>query len=357
MVQLSQATLDYLKKRSSLDSLSKASDITETTHIPTGVFTLDVSLVGGIPENFITLIYGQPGSGKSTVSYKVAANAQKKYPDKAVVYIDLEGTTKPNYAWLAANGINIEELLIYEPTQGGEEAVDMAVKFLEDDAVSLVIFDSVPALVSEKRAENSVEDQVMSEFAKLVQPMLQKVNKLLLDARKQGKKKSFLMINQWRTKAGFVMGDPRILPGGQSQHFFSFAKIEMFNKEVQGKTSRGLDTIDYNEHSFKIAKYKGATAIRSGEFLISRNPDGELRPGTVDDFSTVARFAEKYDLIGGAGTSWRYTSPITGEVQQFKSKKEIVELLRNDVEEYETLKRTLVSMYRRDVGLKQDGWM
>lgn len=354
-MSFSEETLKFIKGRSDGMSLSKASDKVNIKHIPTGIFALDLALMGGIPENFITLIYGQQSKGKTLLAYKTVAGAQRKYPDKVVVWVDSEGTMKPNAYWAEINGVDLDNLYVYEPSSG-EDAVDTAVAFLQDENVSLVVFDSIPALVSVKREENSVEDQVMTEFAKLVQPLMQKSNAALLDARKKKQTRTLVVINQWRMKAGFVMGDNRVLPGGQSQHFFSSLKMEVYNKEILGKTLRGLEVVDHNEHSFKIEKYKVSNTIKTGEFTLCRNPDGELPVGTIDDFDTVANTAQKFGLLTGAGQSWKYFSAIDGEEKVFKSKKEVVAFLRENDEEYQQMKLYLISQFRKDLGLSEKEW-
>ena len=153
-MSFSEETLKFIKGRSDGMSLSKASDKVNIKHIPTGIFALDLALMGGIPENFITLIYGQQSKGKTLLAYKTVAGAQRKYPDKVVVWVDSEGTMKPNAYWAEINGVDLDNLYVYEPSSG-EDAVDTAVAFLQDENVSLVVFDSIAALVSVKREENS----------------------------------------------------------------------------------------------------------------------------------------------------------------------------------------------------------
>ena len=67
-------------------------------HLPTGIFTLDMALFGGFPESMINVLIGWESSGKTTISMRVAAAAQRKYPDRRVVFIDAEGTFAPDWA-------------------------------------------------------------------------------------------------------------------------------------------------------------------------------------------------------------------------------------------------------------------
>lgn len=354
MSEIDKDTLDYLKKIEVKDSFALASTRFNYRHLSTGIFTLDLALGGGIPESGITLIYGQEASGKSTLTLKLIASCQEKYPNLTPVIVDLEGTIRPNMDWVISNGVDPERLYILDNVIG-EKAVDAIVKILQDPNVPLVILDSIPALVSEKRWENSVEDQVMAEFAKLVQPLVQKVNNVIISQRKNGLHKTLVIVNQWRQKAGFVMGDPRILPGGRAQHFFSICKVELFNKEQLGKTTEGFLTADHNDHSFKVSKYKVMSSpFKEGEYTLCRNPDGELPPGTIDDFTTVVNVAQKFGIVHGAGQSWGMYSALTGEDLKFKTKQDITTYMISTPDEYDEMKKFLVLSMRKKLGLNQD---
>lgn len=125
----------------------------------------------------------------------------------------------------------------------------------------------------------------------------------------------------------------------------------MFNKEQMGKTTEGFSVADTNAHSFKVAKYKVANAIKEGEFTLCRNPDGALPPGTVDDYDSVVNSAQKFGLVTGAGQSWSYFSALTGEELKFKTKRDIILLVKDNPEEYQALKELTISMFRKKQNL------
>ncbi len=63
--------------------------------ITTGSLSLDIALgVGGIPRGLITEIYGNEGSGKTTLAYHMIAEAQKAGGTAA--YIDAEQRMDPD---------------------------------------------------------------------------------------------------------------------------------------------------------------------------------------------------------------------------------------------------------------------
>ena len=84
--------------------------------ISTGCAMLDViTFVGGIPQGRMTEIYGQEGSGKTTIAIQTAINAQRKYPDLPVLYLDYEHALDLAYA--AGLGLDVREgrLILVEP--------------------------------------------------------------------------------------------------------------------------------------------------------------------------------------------------------------------------------------------------
>src|SRR5438876_3561222 len=94
----------------------------DVTGISTGALSLDVALGGrGIPRGRIIEIYGPESSGKTTLALHCIANAQKLGGVAAI--IDAEHALDPS--WAKRLGVNLEELLISQPSSG-EEALKIA---------------------------------------------------------------------------------------------------------------------------------------------------------------------------------------------------------------------------------------
>ena len=58
--------------------------------IGSGILSLDLALCGGFKMSRGVMIYGEKSTGKSTTSCLFIANAQKKFPNKVAVYMDVE---------------------------------------------------------------------------------------------------------------------------------------------------------------------------------------------------------------------------------------------------------------------------
>ncbi|MGZ8513089.1 MAG: recombinase RecA, partial [Candidatus Limnocylindria bacterium] len=89
--------------------------------IPTGSVALDLALgVGGVPRGRITEIYGPESSGKTTLCYHIAGNAQRA--GGIVAFIDAEHALDPTYARNV--GVDVDELLVSQPDTG-EQALEI----------------------------------------------------------------------------------------------------------------------------------------------------------------------------------------------------------------------------------------
>jgi protein RecA len=80
---------------------------------------MDLALgVGGLPRGRVIEIYGPESSGKTTVMLHVIAKAQKN--GGLAAFIDAEHALDPGYA--KKLGVNLDELLVSNPTAGGRSA-------------------------------------------------------------------------------------------------------------------------------------------------------------------------------------------------------------------------------------------
>ncbi len=319
-------------------------------HIPTGIFTLDMALLGGIPRSQITLVYGKEGSGKSTLAQKIAAQAQRLLPDQNVGYVDIEGTFDPT--WGACHGVDNDRLIVVQP-HTGEQALDIAESLIHATDISLLVVDSLAALVSFREIERSIEDDLPGIQARMISKYIKKSTAALIRARSKGSKVAIIWINQWRFKIGVFRGDPRVLPGGQHQHYAAFAKVEIYNKEIPGKDANDFDTVDHNDHSFKVAKSKIGVALRSGEFTMIRNPDHPMGQGFIDDGKTVATWAKKLGVITGSGGGYQ----LRGVDESFRTLDEITTWFYADLDRFEAFKRMVIGEYRVTCGRDAGGWL
>jgi recombination protein RecA len=86
-------------------------------------------------------------SGKTTVAAEVVAQAQKM--GGVAAYVDAEHAVDPVY--FKNLGVDVDNLLISQPSTG-EEALEVMDALIRSNAVSIVVLDSVAALVPKPRS-------------------------------------------------------------------------------------------------------------------------------------------------------------------------------------------------------------
>ncbi len=310
-------------------------------HIPTGAFTLDFALLGGIAEGFATLIYGYPSCGKTTIAKRVVANYLKKYPDKYAVWVDAEGMFDPE--WAAQHGIDLDRVIQINP-DNGNQAVDMMISLMYAEEVGIVVVDSVPSMTPDAILEKSAEDDTMGKLAQLMGKMCSKIISSWAGERKRGHRVTILLINQFRDNLGVMFGDKRTLPGGKQVNHMPTTKIELKNKEEMGSDKHGLEVVEYNHHGFKLTKTKHGASIKQGEFKMMINPDNEvgLDSGEWHNAAYVVSFAKKMGLVSGGGGKYKLHG-ISGVYRKYV---DIEKFLTSNKEDLQRVMQIMIMMQR-----------
>jgi recombination protein RecA len=273
------------------------------------------------------------------------------YPDEVPVVIDVEGTW--DASWGQKTGVDLDRVYLAKPDTG-EQAVDMASAFAQTKETSLVIVDSLAALTPMKELEISAEDQTMGIQARLIGNMIRRLTSALITERKRGHFVTVLFINQFRSKVGFVLGDPRSIPGGKALEFCTSVQIEIKNKENMGKDANDVDAVEYNTHSFNIKKNKMNGGLRTGEFELRRLPleKYSLEQGDIDDVETMLSYAKKFNVYTGGGSSWRLA--FNDYDYAFKGMEKAVEMVYSDGDIRWALRNYLIQQQAISLGMPQE---
>ena len=146
-------------------------DRREIDVISSGSIALDVALgIGGYPKGRIIEIYGPESSGKTTFALHAIAEAQKAGGKAA--FIDAENSLDPQYA--ARLGVDINELLLSQP-DNGEQALEITEALVRSGAISVIVIDSVAALVPKAEIEGEMGDAQVGLQARLMSKALRKL--------------------------------------------------------------------------------------------------------------------------------------------------------------------------------------
>ena len=343
-------TLAAMRKRYGPNIAALANDVGQPERIPTNIFMLDLALLGGVPHNRITHIVGERSAGKSMLSDKIIAGVQGQFPDQKAVKLDIEGTHETT--WSNKLGVDPERLLVVQP-ETGEHAVDMADALCSSKEVSLLVIDSIAALVPLREIEASAEDALVGEQARLVGRMIRKVTAVLIKERARGHAITVIFLNQFRTKIGGY-GDPRTLPGGRAIEFCATVQLIMKNKEEMGRDDFDVEAVVENEHSFLVQKNKMNGGLRAGEFRLRRQPNPEmgLAEGDIDEASTMLAYAKKFGVYTGGGSSWKLE--FNDYSQKFRGANEASQALYQDPDMKWSLRNFLIAEHATHLGMSEE---
>ena len=251
----------------------------EVEVVSSGSLSLDIALgVGGYPKGRIIEIYGPESSGKTTFALHAIAEAQKAGGRAA--FIDAEHALDPSYA--KALGVNIDELLLAQPDTG-EQALEICDALVKSEAVSIIVIDSVAALVPQAEIDGEMGDSHVGLQARLMSQALRK-----LSGNISKTKTTAIFINQLREKVGVMFGNPETTPGGRALKFYSTIRLDVRRSE----SLKVGENVIGNKTTVKVVKNKVAPPFKSAVVDIMYG-EGVSREGELVDLSVGANIVEK----------------------------------------------------------------
>ena len=323
-----EQVLADIEKQFGKGSIMKLGDEShnEIDTVSSGSLTLDIALgVGGYPKGRIIEIYGPESSGKTTFALEAIAEVQKAGGKAA--FIDAEHALDPVYA--KNLGVDINDLLLSQ-TDTGEQALEICEALVRSEAISIVVIDSVAALVPQAEIEGEMGDSHVGLQARLMSQALRKLSGTISKTNTIA-----IFINQLREKVGVLFGNPETTPGGRALKFYSTIRLDV----RRGEQIKNGDNVIGNKTNVKIVKNKVAPPFKTASVEIMYG-QGVSREAEILDL------ASEIGIVDKSGAWYSYNGEKIGQ-----GKENAKQFLRDNP----TIKEEIENKVRESHGiLKQD---
>ncbi len=293
--------------------------------VSSGSLALDIALgAGGYPKGRIIEIFGPESSGKTTFALHAIAEVQKLGGRAA--FIDAEHALDPVYA--KNLGVDINNLLLAQPDTG-EQALEICEALVRSDAISIVVIDSVAALVPQAEIDGEMGDSHVGLQARLMSQALRKLSGTI------NKTKTIaIFINQLREKVGVMFGNPETTPGGRALKFYASIRLDVRKSEA----IKIGDSIAGNKTNIKVVKNKIAPPFRTATVDIMYG-EGVSKEGEIIDLGVDTGVIEK------SGSWFAYKGEKLGQGKEnvkvlLKTNKKLAEEIEKQIREFYNINDT-----------------
>lgn len=267
-------------------------------HIATDIPSLDYGVIGigGLPKGRIIEVYGPESSGKTTATLEFVAAEQRR--GELAAFVDAEHALDPNYA--KSLGVNVDELFVAQP-DSGEQALETVIALVESRAVSIVVVDSVAALVPQAELDGEMGLAHMGLQARL---MSQAMRKLRGICASNGV--TVIFINQIREKIGVMFGSPETTTGGRALKFYASLRLDV--RRIGGDPGKIVSGGVLIGHKMKIKAVKNKVGSPFQETIV------DLIYGKgIDRFADTVAYAAQVGAIERNGAWYSFQGEKLGQ--------------------------------------------
>jgi recombination protein RecA len=258
--------------------------------VSTGSLGLDMALGrGGMAFGRIYEVFGPNSGGKSTLAVHVVIQAQRR--GLKCAYIDAEQAV--DYKLFENYGVDSQELDLIQ-AYGGEPNLDICESLIRTGLYSVIVVDSVSALIPKAEAEADMDKDQMALQARLMSKALRKITPQAADHGTL-----IIFVNQLRMKVGGY-GNPETTSGGEALGFWATGRISVRGPEAKSR---------------RLVDAAGVTYGHKSEFEIVKNKLGEPFKKTsldliygkgYDIYSEVLDLAVSLDIVEKNGSWFSY---------------------------------------------------
>jgi len=275
-----------------------------------GSITLDRALGGGYPKGKFIEMYSPEACGKTGRALEAVCEVQKA--GGVACYIDSEHSLNEEYA--RSIGVDWDALILSQP-DCGEEAFEIARALAGSGAVSMIVLDSVSAMIPRAELEGETGESKMGLQARM---MSQGCRQLTGVASDNGC--TIIFINQLREKIGVMFGNPETTTGGNALKFYASQRLDIRKSLI----TEDKETIGFVQ-KIKVIKNKVAPPFKKANLNIFYDTG-------ADKVGELVEIAVEYDIIQKSGSWYAY-----GESKLGQGLQKVVELMNDNPELYEEI--------------------
>jgi recombination protein RecA len=303
----------------------------------TGVFILDYLLGGGIPLGKFIMFHGTKMTSKSTISYKVANEHFKKFPDKKVLLVDFEHSYSVEWAshFLPEEVLSKESFFVVRPDYG-EQGIDIMKECALAEDLGMIIVDSLAMMIPTSEAEASALDDFRGLQARLINKMFRKLITIQSHvAKSQNRLLTILLINQVRANFGARAFQSQISkPGGFMQDHIVAVDVKFYS----GKFAKVKGVPVKVEQIFTIEKSRVSIPRTSGKFVMYLQKYDGHSVGEIEEIGDILNSAKVHGLLVRESNKWN----VLGLDSSFKNLAEIQVKLSEDEDFRSLLKDKII---------------
>lgn len=323
------SVVNKLKKKYGENVLLDPSVITNYDVISSGSMLFDKdSGIGGIARGKVVEVYGDEASGKTTLASCLCANAQEKYPDDMVLFVDIEHALDLDY--MRSFGVNTdpEKFILAQPSSI-EEALTIMEDMCESGLFSLIVLDSVGAALTEDQLAKGMDENTMGSLAKRMSVGTNKLKTVASDTNT-----AILFINQ--TYASMSMYGGNVTKGGKALRYVASMRIQVSKKDLIASVDDKEEVVGQGL-AYKFIKNKLAPPYKKGETLLYFGKG-------FDKFTEIIDLSIEFGFIKQGGPWYTFQSA-SGDEIKFQGKDRVKDFMKNsptDFNHYEKIVRDVL---------------
>ena len=190
--------------------------------------------------------------------------------------------------------------------------------------MSIIVIDSVAALVPQAEIEGEMGDSHVGLQARLMSQALRKLSGAINKTNT-----ICIFINQLREKVGVMFGNPETTPGGRALKFYSSIRLDVRRAE---QIKQGTEVVG-NRTVVKVVKNKVAPPFKTAEVEIMYG-EGVSKEGEIIDIASNLNIIEK------SGAWYSYNGEKIGQ-----GKENVKLLLKENKELFDEINEKVRSHY------------